>query len=206
MANDETLEDAYAMTSLDEVKALYRDWAFSYDAGFGDAQGYQLPRLVAQAYLAAGGHSAVLDVGAGTGLVADHLVGAGLDTIDALDVSDEMLAVAKMKDIYRDLYNRDVTQSLDLPAYDGVVSAGTFTLGHVGPSAIVNLLEVTKSGAVFVISVNAAHYETAGFAAQMDMLGTQIEGLTLTDVRIYDDRSDAAHRYDMARLLVFKKA
>lgn len=86
------------------------------------------------------------------------------------------------------------------------MSAGTFTLGHVGPAAISNLLEVAASGAVFVISVNAAHFLSAGFAAQMGAFGSQIKGLTLHDVRIYDDRADEAHRNGIARLMVFKKA
>ncbi len=62
------------------------------------------------------------------------------------------------------------------------------------------------SGAVFVISVNAKHFQSAGFAAQMGALGDQIHSLTLDDVRIYDDRADDAHRNDLARLMVFKKA
>ncbi len=40
----------------------------------------------------------------------------------------------------------------------------------------------------------------------MDAFGDQIQGLTLDDVRIYDDRADDAHRNDMAHLMVFKKA
>ena len=51
------------------------------------------------------------------------------------------------------------------------MSAGTFTHGHVGPAAISNLLDVALSGAVFVISVNAAHFQSAGFATQMDTFG-----------------------------------
>lgn len=200
------LRDAYAMSSANDVKSLYRDWANSYDMGFGDGQGYQLPRLVTQAFVAAGGLGPVLDVGAGTGLVAEQLMAVNITSIDGLDLSDDMLSVAHMKAIYRDLYAGDVNEPLSVgDGYQGVVSAGTFTLGHVGPSAIANLLDVAASGAVFVISVNAAHFERAGFGTQMDAFGDRIEGLTLTDVRIYDDRADDAHRLDIARLMVFRK-
>ena len=202
------LEDAYALSSKQDVKDLYSDWAQSYDTGFSDTQGYQMPRVVAQAFVAAGGVGPVLDVGAGTGLVAEQLIAAGVSVIDGLDLSDDMLAVARAKGVYRGLYTGDITVPLSLPkvGYQGVVSAGTFTLGHVGPAAISNLLDVASSGAVFVISVNAKHFQSAGFATQMDAFGDQIQGLTLDDVRIYDDRADDAHRDDMAHLMVFKKA
>ena len=42
---------------------------------------------------------------------------------------------------------------VDDATYDGVVSSGTFTLGHVGPEAIGELLRVTKTGGHIVISV-----------------------------------------------------
>ena len=70
MSRRPNLEDAYALSSKQDVKDLYSDWAQSYDTGFSDAQGYQMPRVVAQAFVAAGGVGPVLDVGAGTGLVA----------------------------------------------------------------------------------------------------------------------------------------
>ena len=208
MSRCPNLEDAYALSSKQDVKDLYSDWAQSYDTGFSDAQGYQMPRVVAQAFVAAGGVGPVLDVGAGTGLVAQQLIAAGVSVIDGLDLSDDMLAVARAKGVYRCLYTGDITVPLSLPkvGYQGVVSAGTFTHGHVGPAAISNLLDVASSGAVFVISVNAKHFQSAGFAAQMGALGDQIHGLTLDDVRIYDDRADDAHRNDMAHLMVFKKA
>ena len=207
MKQPPNLSDAYALSSPKDVKTLYRAWANTYDMGFGNGQGYQLPRLVAQAFVAAGGTGRVLDVGAGTGLVAEQLIAANITSIDGLDLSKDMLSVAHMKAIYGGLFAGDVNEPLAVEGgYQGVVSAGTFTLGHVGPTAISNLLDVAVNGAVFVISVNAAHYESAGFAAQMDAFGAQIEALTLTDVRIYDDRADDAHRLDIARLMVFRKA
>lgn len=48
------MKDAYRMSSQEDVRKLYRVWAHSYDSGFSDGQGYQLPRAVAQAYLASG--------------------------------------------------------------------------------------------------------------------------------------------------------
>ena len=208
MAKDPDVDDAYKMASPEEVKALYRTWSHSYDVVFGDSQGYQLPRKVAAAFVGAGGMGPVLDVGAGTGLVGGILRGMNVKDIDGIDLSDDMLKVARMKGEYRGLYAGDVTQPLDLidAPYMGVVSAGTFTLGHVGPDALRHMLGVAATGALFVISVNATHYVSAGFEAAIAGLDDQISDMTIRDVRIYDDRADEKHRSDKAKLLVFRKA
>lgn len=205
MNDDPDLSDAYALQSPEAVKDLYKTWAFSYDTGFGEAQGYQIPREVVQAYVAAGGKGPVLDVGAGTGLVAEQFAPFEIGPVDALDLSPDMLRVAQTKGLYRNLIEADVTRPLpDRPRYAGIVSAGTFTLGHVGPEGVLALMDAAEPDALFVISVNARHYESAGFAALIDDLDGRIQSLTLKDVRIYDDRADAAHRDDMARLMIFR--
>lgn len=199
------LKDAYALQSPDAVKELYRDWAESYDIGFGINQGYQIPREVALAFVAAGGTGPVLDVGAGTGLVGEQLRSFGVRDIDGVDLSAEMLGIAASKGHYRNLIEADVTQPLpDAPRFMGIVSAGTFTLGHVGPEGVIALMASASPGALFVISVNAQHFESAGFAAMLDDLATQITDVTFKDIRIYDDRADADYRNDMARLLIFR--
>ncbi len=208
MADDPDVNDAYALKSPEDVKALYQTWAHSYDTAFHDGQGYQLPREVTAAFLAGNGRGPVLDVGAGTGLVGQHLRAAGIDPIDGVDLSDDMLRVADMKGHYRHLMAGDITRPLSLKGepYAGVVSAGTFTFGHVGPGALQHLLDVADAGAVFAISVNAAHFDADGFGPALEALSDQITDLNFRQVRIYDDRADEAHRNDMARLVLFRKA
>jgi predicted TPR repeat methyltransferase len=199
------LKDAYALQSQDAVKDLYRDWAHSYDTGFSVGQGYQIPREVALAFCGAGGTGPVLDVGAGTGLVGEQLRALGVWDIDGVDLSADMLGVAATKGYYRDLIEADITQPMPgARKYAGIVSAGTFTLGHVGPEGVVTLLNAAKPGALFVISVNAQHFESAGFAAMLTDIADQISDLTFKDTRIYDDRANADHRDDMARLIIFR--
>lgn len=208
MTDDPDLESAYALNGPEDAKRLYRDWADSYDADFGEAQGYRLPMEVARAYVEAGGVGPVLDVGAGTGLVAEGLGSAGIEPIYAVDLSEEMLAVAARKGLYRALIAADVTGPVDLPGtpYAGIVSAGTFTLGHLGPDALLPIFELAAPGALFVISVNAAHFSSAGFEAFLADRANRIADLRMHDVRIYTDKADAAHREDLARLLVFNLA
>ncbi len=208
MAKNPNVKDAYAMSSPEEVKELYRIWSHSYDAAFGEAQGYQLPREVATGFVGGGGTGPVLDVGAGTGLVGAILRAMNTQPVDGIDLSQDMLDVAAMKGDYRAVTACDVTKPLQLKdaPYNGIVSAGTFTLGHVGPSALENLLQVAATDALFVISVNAAHYVSEGFEAALAGFGHRIKHLTTRDVRIYDDRADEVHRNDMARLVIFRKA
>ncbi|MEL6959028.1 MAG: methyltransferase domain-containing protein [Pseudomonadota bacterium] len=204
MTKDPDLESAYALSSQDDTKRLYADWAKSYDSDFAAGQGYLLPRHVVDLFLEQGGRGPVLDVGAGTGLVGEGLAAAGIGPLDGLDLSAEMLEVARDKAIYRDLIAADVTQPLTMSGYFGIVSAGTFTLGHVGPEGFPPLLAVAERGCLFVLSVNAIHFESAGFAAYLAEIETRITDLMLRDVRIYSDCADPSHRNDVARLISFR--
>lgn len=190
MADDGSrLKRAYALRSPEECLRLYADWAGSYDAEFAAAQGYVLPVRVAEAFVAAGApEGAVLDVGAGTGLVAQALRGCGFaGAVDGLDISAEMLAVARAKGVYRGLHVADVTRALPAGCgpYAGIVSAGTFTHGHVGPEGLPPLMDVTAPGAVMVLSVNLGVWEARGFPAALEALAERIAEVAHLDVPIY---------------------
>lgn len=205
MSEDPNLEGAYALKSPADTKRLYAAWAESYDVSFGDAQGYLAPREIVRAFAEAGGIGPVLDVGAGTGLVGEGLAAARIGPVDALDLSAEMLDVARGKGVYRDLIEADVTQPLGLSGFNGIVSAGTFTLGHVGPEGIAPLLMAANSGCLFVISVNAQHFVSAGFEAYLAKIESKIADLRFEGVRLYTDKADLSHRYDMGRIVQFRK-
>ena len=161
------LEKAYALETPQDNLTLYADWAETYDQAFAGDMDYQMPRLVALVLAELfDSPGPVLDVGAGTGLVAEHLVGRGTFDVDALDLSPEMLAVARSKGLYRQTIEADLTRSLPIndAQYGAVISSGTFTHGHVGPEALDELLRVARKGALFVLSVNATHFEAREFA------------------------------------------
>lgn len=206
--DDPGLDAAYALRTPEDSRRLYARWADSYDTGFAEAMDYLLPGEVARAYASAGGSGPVLDVGAGTGLLGLHLAKAGIGPVDGTDIAPEMLARAAEKRVYRSLFEGDVTARLPVAegAYAGLVSSGTFTCGHVGPEAIHELLRVAAPGALLVLSVNAAHWGPAGFAATFAALGPAIRDLSLPEVPIYGPRADPAHRGDRALLATFRKA
>ncbi len=203
-----SLDGAYGLKTPDDSISLYGEWSETYDETFAQASGYQLPKAVAHAFVSAGGVGPVLDVGAGTGLVGVALQDAKVSEIDGVDISALMLAEAALKDCYENLFEGDMTQSLDLESekYSGIVSAGTFTHGHVGPDALDELLWVARSGAVFALTINTAHYKQLGFEAKFEALKDRIQGLTLRETPIYDERRQDDHSNDTAYIAVFKKA
>ena len=200
------LEDAYALKTPDDARALYRDWAESYDDDFAQSMDYQVPRRVAGLFAehAAERDSPILDIGAGTGLIGAHLAELGLSDVHALDISPEMLTVALRRGCYAQSIEADLTARLPLPddEFGGLVSAGTFTIAHVGPEAFDELLRVARPDALFVLAINAAVFDSAGFGAKLARL--PITGLTLHDTTIFGPDADPAHRGDLAKIAVFR--
>lgn len=205
------LEGALSLSGPEACLAYYRAWAERYDAGFAAGMDYLLPAQVAAAFLGAGGRGPVLDVGAGTGLLAERLREMGCkDEIDAVDFSPEMLQLAGKKGVYRTLMQADITQPLPLaPQYRGIVSSGTFTAGHVGPGALPVLLAVAQRGAQFALSVNHRVWRAAGFDTALVALqeAGRITALQLIEVQVYGAAAvaqDARHGEDRAQVVLFR--
>lgn len=200
------LDEAYQINGPADARRMYGDWAESYDDSFGAAWGYIAPREIAAILRREMDPAGVaLDIGAGTGLVAEHLSGL---TVDALDITPEMLAAARGKGLYRQLIEADLTQPLTLPdaRYDAVVSCGTFTHGHVGPQCLTELLRITKPGAIFVCGTIAAVLDGEGFGSALARLvaAGRIEPVRFVDIPIYEGAAHA-HKDDRGLVMVFSK-
>ncbi len=201
------LDGAYALRTPEDSVRYYADWAKSYDSDFAADMGYRSPETVAETFSALGGKGPVLDVGAGTGLVAEALARRGIAPVDGVDISEEMLAVAAAKDVYRATIRADLTKALPIEnsVYSGVISAGTFTHGHVGPAAFHELLRVAAPGAVFAATVHSAVYESGGFAGELAGLADRIEGFRTEPFRIYGHAADDGHADDVGWIVSFRK-
>jgi SAM-dependent methyltransferase len=201
------LDEAYRIDGPDEARRMYGAWAATYDDSFGKGWGYIAPREIAR-ILKAEMHEdePVLDIGCGTGLVAEHLRGL---FVDGLDITPEMLAVAQDKRLYRRLVEADLTKPLDIPddSYGAVVSCGTFTHGHVGPECLPELLRVTRPGALFVCGTIPAVLDGAGFGSALAGLvaARRIEPVRFRDIPIYEG-ADHGHAKDRGLVMVFRKA
>ncbi len=208
---DQGLKGALSLTGPDACRDYYRAWADTYDNGFAVDMDYRLPAHVAAAFLGSGGEGPVLDVGAGTGLLAERLREMGFaGAIDAADFSAEMLGVAAGKRLYRSLFQVDITKPLTVPRqYRGIVSSGTFTAGHVGPKALPNLMEVALPGALVALSINRRVWTAAGFDTALDRLARagRITDLHLPEVEVYGAAAtalDTDHAGDKALVALFR--
>ena len=207
--NKRGLDDSYSSGSADDNRRVYRDWAETYDEEFAGRSGYRFGRLIADAFVAAGGQGPVLDAGCGTGLVADHLPAPIV--ADGVDLSPDMLGVTERKGRYRRLVEADLTKPLPFEdgAYGGLTCAGTFTHGHVGPEALPGLLRVLRPGAICAISVRLPFFETAGFAEAFEALGAGnlISRWSIREERVYSAGSTPpeGHENDHACIVTFRK-
>ncbi|MEM6277553.1 MAG: class I SAM-dependent methyltransferase [Pseudomonadota bacterium] len=206
MAKKPSLNAAYDLSGPDSVRELYAAWADTYDQGFAKEKGYTLHHKVAEHFAMAGGAGPVLDVGAGTGLVGEALAAHGLSPVDGTDISEEMLEAARAKGSYRRCFTGDITQALPLDddSYGGIVSAGTFTLGHLGPEPLRELIRITAPGGVLAITVNAEHWDAAGFAAEFERLAPAISGLHRAEVAIYAEGATHDHAEDRGFIVTFR--
>jgi SAM-dependent methyltransferase len=206
----ELLEGAYAIQTPQDSLTYYHDFADHYDAEFAEKLGYVFPQLMAEFYHRNAGPNdlPVADIGCGTGLVADALK-LPQDQLHGFDISPEMLEKSRVKNIYAGLHEVDLTRPLAAPEtlFGAVISAGTFTHGHLGPEPLENLLVLGRSNALFCIGVNAQHYTAKGFSQVLTSLldKGRIKDLALKGVPIYSD-PNSPHGKDTAQVLVFRKS
>lgn len=208
MSEDERLNRAYGLKTSDDSRRLYAEWAESYDSDFVAASDYVLHRAVADAFAAAGGQGPVLDMGAGTGLCGAALAPHAPGAIDGTDISPEMLEQAARKGVYRQLFAGDILAGLDAPdaSYPGIVSSGTFTLGHVGPEGLDEVARLLAPDGLAVIAVRDAHFEAEGFEAKLAELAPVFPSITWSRTRIYAEGSTGEHADDLALLLHLRKS
>lgn len=206
MAEDFDLEDAYGLKTPSDNLAFYEKFSKVYDQGFAESLGYVSPREIAKQFRQSyDGEGPVLDIGAGTGLLGDHLRDL---VIDGIDISPAMLEKARLKSCYRNLMVGDLTAELSMSGnvYDGLISCGTFTHGHVGPKCLTELLRVAKPGALFCLGVVPEVYDSAGFGSAFAALVSQrrITPLDFVEFNIYEN-ANHAHAEDKGLIAIFHK-
>lgn len=206
----ELLENAYGVETPADSVAYYQDFAAVYDDGFVDALGYCYHTELAKLFHASLPNTAraVADIGCGTGIVAQAL-GLPADQIDGFDISPDMLAKAEAKGLYHRLVEVDLTQPLGPPPrrYGAVVSAGTFTHGHLGPGSLLALLDWAQPGAFFCVGVNAEHYTAHGFEAALTSAQTadRVSNPRNQEIRLYS-KPGHPHSEDTALVVMFERS
>ncbi len=165
----------------ESLKELYDEFANDYDGAY-DAMLYESPRNVAQTLcdmltMEKAKSASVLDAGCGTGKngVALRKIVGDTVKIHGVDLSPGMLEVAKKTGAYNKLGEANLMVPLDLPIkyFDGVVSTGVFTAGHVKKEAIRELARATRSGGYIVIACQELVFEREGYIAYLEVLKSE---------------------------------
>ena len=198
------LNDAYSLKTPEDNKNLYAKWAATYESDFVTNQGYKHPQVIAEIF-----HNQlpeakkVIDIGTGTGLVGKYLKAHRPEIIiDGIDISPEMLAEAAKKEVYRNLYEQDLTLPVintDAP-YDALVTIGTFTHGHLGIEVLDNLIPLVKSGGYFVIAVNEAYFHEHNFLEKI--LTKKLNLIYMDKIHVYEESSE--HHQSMNVVIIFQ--
>lgn len=191
-SSEALLARAYALSSDEETKALYQDWASTYDETMLDGLSYLTPENTAKLLSTVTDKSAlILDVGSGTGLAGQNLAERSFKNIHALDYSPAMLGVAKARQhngnqVYGEIIQADLNQKLTLKsnAYDAIICTGLFTHAHVGAGCLPELFRILKPRGFFATTVHKDVWGEGGFEEVVNRL-TQ-EGILKTHSKELD--------------------
>lgn len=167
------LKDAYVLETVDNTRDFYRDWAASYDDEIIE-NGYQTPRRCAQALARYAAHkeASILDIGCGTGLSGMAFRAEGFMNLTGTDLSQEMIDIAKARDIYRKVSLADLNKPLDFEtaSYDVIAAVGVISVGHAPASTIAEIFDKLVQGGLLVFSINDASIKEGSFIAAIDGL------------------------------------
>jgi predicted TPR repeat methyltransferase len=173
------LARARSLANPGEARQFYDNWAETYDEDV-----YEKLRITGTARIAAllrefvdQPSIEILDVGCGTGAGGRELRRLGFTAVDGLDLSPGMLQVARRSGVYRHLLAADLLRPLPLrpQSHDAILSAGTFTVGHVDARPLRDLVGIVKPQGVLAFVVGGGFWSTGGFE-------TAIAGLSVERV------------------------
>jgi ubiquinone/menaquinone biosynthesis C-methylase UbiE len=155
---------AYGAKTSSDVASVYDAWASNYDRQMVEF-GYRHPTigLALTCRHLPPASVPVLDVGAGTGLLGELLAIVDYPHVEALDISEGMLAIAAKKGCYKALHRADLMGSLPFPdgAYASVTAVGVFTTGHVGANGLDELVRITRRGGIIVLTCKQSLWQPA---------------------------------------------
>ncbi len=158
----------------EELEGIYKKWASDYDHDVVELAGY-VGHLITSSLLLSkikNKKAKILDAGCGTGLVGEILSENNYKNVEGVDFSQEMLDEAIQKQVYQSLRLVDLTKNLDYEdsLFDAIVCAGTFTCGHVGPKALLEMVRITKKGGYICFTVRQQEWEASPYKEIIDNL------------------------------------
>jgi SAM-dependent methyltransferase len=166
----------YSSRDNRELAERYDQWARDYDSDLEEDFEYRGPQIATEffaRYVATG--AAILDAGAGTGLVGELLARLGYNDLVAMDLSPGMLEEAGKKKVYKELRQMVMGDTLDFAtdSFDAVMVSGVFTVGHAPASSLDELIRITKPGGHICFTLRPDVYENSGFKEKQTELETE---------------------------------
>lgn len=155
------------------VESYYDDWAETYDETLAKWH-YQAPQdtcelLVPQLRQ----YSRILDVGCGTGLLAEALGKAGEYIVDGMDISAASLKLAKQRGNYASLMQHDL-QDIPLPVeddtYDAAASVGVLTYIEDAEALLRDLCRCVRAGGAIVFTQRSDLWAERQFGETIERL------------------------------------
>lgn len=156
------------------VQALFDDYASRFESHLLEKLSYQVPNLIASVvrkrFTQDKPAKSVLDLGVGTGLVG-ALISDVTEQMVGVDISENMLALAKEKNIYTELIASDITAYLHKTTAQFPVVIIADTLVYFGSldAVFAGLAKVLEKGGCCVCTVEKGDmdsYEQSDFQLQ----------------------------------------
>ena len=155
----------------DRLTEVYRDWAKKYDYDNDHVLGtVSQPKSVNLLSTRLKDKTAkIIDVGCGTGLVGESLKAKDFIYFDGIDISEDMLSIAKYRG-YRNLFLGSLNKQLPLlnNTYDTAMCVGVFTHGHVSSEGFNELCRIVKPGGYVCFTINERVFEKYGFKKMIE--------------------------------------
>ena len=162
------LDRAYDVSTPEETRALYEDWAATYDAEVAE-KGYATPARCAEALAR---HAPliepVLDIGCGTGLSGIALRARGFGAVDGADPSPEMLTRAEATGAYRGVRLSDPDDPFEPGAYRIITAVGVIGAGAAPATLFDAAWDALPEGGLLCLSLNDHALAVPEFPARIE--------------------------------------
>ncbi|MDF5729293.1 MAG: methyltransferase domain-containing protein, partial [Rhizonema sp. PD38] len=152
----------YENSEKHSLEQKYDAWASVYDTELD--QPYRCSPVQSASALAKvllNKNAIILDAGAGTGMVGEALAELDYTNIVGVDQSQDMLEVARKKQVYTALYQANLEKTLAFASeetFDAILAVGVFTFGHAHPRALRSLSSLLKTDGYFILTVRVDYY------------------------------------------------
>lgn len=147
------------------IVEIYNRWAETYD-NYVESLDYMGPKNIVLKLKSIISHDkstkiSILDFGCGTGKIGEQLNQIIINPyyLEGVDVSENMLKIAKQKGNYNILTNIDLTTQKYNKKYDIILSSGVFLEGHIDISNIDKLYNLLDKNGLLLFTIRETFKE-----------------------------------------------